>query len=155
VRPFYGLDLCRFHYDRERRVRLHDEIRRYARRYAAENAEASRLRGHNRRARQKGADGVHTAAEWRDKLAAFNGRCAYCGGAGDTKDHVVPLTRGGTNYIDNIVPACRSCNSSKGRKTLEEWIATFEEVDDGEVAEDDCGAAQPDEVFVVRAAEQA
>lgn len=38
-----------------------------------------------------------------------------------TKDHVVPLSKGGTNYIDNIVPACVSCNSSKRDKFLSEW----------------------------------
>ena len=49
--------------------------------------------------------------------------CAYCGATGDMSlDHVVPLSRGGTHEIDNLLPACRSCNSSKGAKLLEEWL---------------------------------
>ena len=37
-------------------------------------------------------------------------------------DHVVPLSRGGKHEIENLLPACRSCNSSKGAKLLEEWL---------------------------------
>lgn len=33
-----------------------------------------------------------------------------------TKDHVVPLSRGGWNTPDNIVTRCRSCNSKKGNR---------------------------------------
>lgn len=49
--------------------------------------------------------------------------CAYCGATGDMSlDHVVPVSRGGRHEIDNLLPACRSCNSSKGAKLLEEWL---------------------------------
>lgn len=36
-------------------------------------------------------------------------------------DHVVPLSRGGTHSVGNLLPACRSCNLSKGKKFLTEW----------------------------------
>jgi len=36
-------------------------------------------------------------------------------------DHVVPLIRGGRHSVGNIIPACRSCNSSKGGKFIIEW----------------------------------
>lgn len=49
-------------------------------------------------------------------------QCTYCGSVEDpTIDHIVPLIRGGTNDMDNLTPACRSCNSSKGDKLLNEW----------------------------------
>ena len=49
-------------------------------------------------------------------------RCAYCfTGNGETLDHIFPLIRGGTNNLENLVMACRSCNSSKGGKTVGEW----------------------------------
>ena len=53
--------------------------------------------------------------------------CAYCmkefGGYKDkTADHVEPLYLGGKHSIDNIVIACLSCNSSKGRKSLVQWL---------------------------------
>jgi 5-methylcytosine-specific restriction endonuclease McrA len=48
--------------------------------------------------------------------------CFYCGRSGGTVDHVVPLSRGGQHAEGNLVPACRSCNSSKGDKLLIEWL---------------------------------
>ncbi len=54
--------------------------------------------------------------------------CSYCGCETDTEengyaiDHVFPLNRGGNNDLDNLAMSCRSCNSSKGDKILdEEW----------------------------------
>jgi len=48
-------------------------------------------------------------------LAASDGMCAWgCGRAATTVDHVVPLARGGSNDLDNLVPACATCNSSRG-----------------------------------------
>lgn len=63
-----------------------------------------------------------TLKEWKTILVVFNHRCAYCGATDRiTQDHVIPLSQGGTDSIENVVPACRSCNSSKGDKTPEEW----------------------------------
>ena len=53
-----------------------------------------------------------------------NHECQYCGASDDlTCDHIVPLMRGGTNDNENLNTACRSCNSSKGDKMLNEWRA--------------------------------
>ena len=50
--------------------------------------------------------------------------CRYCGSVDDlTIDHVTPLARGGSNDLANLVVACRSCNSSKGARALEEWLS--------------------------------
>lgn len=43
-----------------------------------------------------------------------------------TNDHVVPLSRGGSNNIDNILPACKGCNCSKSAKTLEEYLSLLD-----------------------------
>lgn len=43
--------------------------------------------------------------------------CAYCGGAADTVDHVVPRSRGGRNTWKNTVAACYDCNQAKGHRT--------------------------------------
>ena len=50
--------------------------------------------------------------------------CWYCGASeAPTLDHVMPRSRGGADDPENLVPACKSCNSSKGAKTPEEWRA--------------------------------
>lgn len=55
----------------------------------------------------------------------YNGHCAYCGcelGYKDMQvDHVIPLRRGGDDDIENMLPACRSCNHYKGTLTAEEF----------------------------------
>lgn len=76
-------------------------------------------------AKRKGALGSHTFAEWRRVLEASGFKCAYCNCAltekTATRDHAVPLTRGGSNDISNVVVACQKCNSTKYNRTPEEF----------------------------------
>jgi 5-methylcytosine-specific restriction endonuclease McrA len=61
--------------------------------------------------------------QWSALQAAWGG-CAYCG-ATDTplqRDCVLPLSRGGRYTLDNVVPACRSCNTSKCNSELTVWL---------------------------------
>lgn len=69
-----------------------------------------------REARKRGLPATLTAVQWTAIAVAYNHRCAYCGKKPRTltQDHVIPLVRGGGTTPDNIVPACRSCNSHKG-----------------------------------------
>jgi 5-methylcytosine-specific restriction endonuclease McrA len=39
--------------------------------------------------------------------------CQYCGSAAENVDHVMPRSRGGTHTWDNVVAACKRCNSRK------------------------------------------
>lgn len=56
-------------------------------------------------------------------FSIFNNRCAYCGKeAGLHRDHVVPIAAGGPHIIENIVPACHSCNASKGDLEVMFWF---------------------------------
>ena len=78
--------------------------------------------------RKYGAVGKYTAAEFRSVIALYDGRCAYCEnpppvGQRLEADHAMPLSRGGTNSIENILPACHSCNVRKRDRTPEEFIA--------------------------------
>jgi 5-methylcytosine-specific restriction endonuclease McrA len=60
----------------------------------------------------------------REILSAWAGRCAYCGTEGDHDlDHVVPRARGGHDDVDNLVPACVPCNSRKGTRPVEAFVA--------------------------------
>ena len=50
--------------------------------------------------------------------------CCYCGSREHLSvDHLIPTKRGGENSGDNLVWACRSCNSSKGANDALEWLA--------------------------------
>lgn len=63
-----------------------------------------------------------TISDWLESLAHFNHRCAYCESEKHIEqDHVKPLSKGGSHTKTNIIPACRSCNSSKRQRLLENW----------------------------------
>jgi 5-methylcytosine-specific restriction endonuclease McrA len=47
-------------------------------------------------------------------------RCQYCGAAAENIDHVVPRSRGGPHEWENVVAACRPCNSRKEDRLLHE-----------------------------------
>ena len=57
-------------------------------------------------------------------IRLYNSPCIYCGGKKQTTiDHIIPLSRGGSHSVGNIVPACISCNSSKNAKLVIELRA--------------------------------
>jgi hypothetical protein len=83
--------------------------------YAA-NPEPNLARNARWRARKRGATiNDLSAAQWKEIKAAYDHRCVYCGRKMKrlTQDHLLPLSRGGTNTVANVVPACLSCNSRK------------------------------------------
>lgn len=47
-------------------------------------------------------------------------RCQYCGASAENIDHVIPRSRGGTHTWDNVVAACRPCNTRKEDRLLHE-----------------------------------
>lgn len=58
-----------------------------------------------------------TTQEWDWIKARYYHRCAYCRQIKPlTKDHVLPLSKGGQHTKANIIPACKSCNSRKGNR---------------------------------------
>ena len=73
------------------------------------------------------AAGSLTHDEWQEILTLVSG-CFYCDGPYEHRDHVVPLSRGGTHDIGNVVPSCQACNLSKGAKLISEWAKNAESV---------------------------
>jgi 5-methylcytosine-specific restriction endonuclease McrA len=61
--------------------------------------------------------------QWTALKDAWGG-CAYCGVTDEAlqRDCVLPLSRGGRYTLDNIVPACRSCNTSKCNDEVTGWL---------------------------------
>lgn len=84
--------------------------------YAA-NPQSVLVHTANRRARALAADGTFTPDEFAALCESFGNVCLCCGADGPLEpDHVVPLSLGGTNWITNIQPLCRSCNARKGNR---------------------------------------
>jgi HNH endonuclease len=61
--------------------------------------------------------------QWTMLKTAWGG-CAYCGAADKPlqKDCVLAISRGGRYTLDNIAPACGSCNASKGNHEVTGWL---------------------------------
>lgn len=85
--------------------------------YKRRNPGAYRDTKRNCKLKRRGAQGSHTENEWQDLLAKHDHKCISCGDNKDlTRDHIIPISKGGTNFIENIQPLCRSCNSRKSNK---------------------------------------
>ncbi len=69
-----------------------------------------------RKVRLRGAEGSHSQKEVDALYKAQKGKCIYCNkklGNKYHEDHIIPLSKGGSNYISNIQLTCVSCNCSK------------------------------------------
>ena len=79
----------------------------------------------SRRRKRRMARVAHdlTDAQWTLLLDAWGG-CAYCGATGQAlqRDCVLPISRGGRYTLINVVPACRSCNTSKCSDEVTAWL---------------------------------
>lgn len=93
-------------------------IKEWKRRNPERAAAYQRASDHRRRSAGPG----FTAEEWRTLLELYRYRCAYCGSTDHLEaDHRIPICRGGSNAIENILPACRRCNRSKSSMTEQEF----------------------------------
>ena len=78
------------------------------------NYERKLIHNENRRARLLNAEGSFSCKEWEDLCVKFGYKCLACKEETTlTIDHIVPLSKGGSNYISNIQPLCQPCNSTK------------------------------------------
>ena len=109
----------RWYYERHK-----ERLAAYFAQYRREHRDVRQGIGARRHARKFRAPGSHTTVEWIWLLQLWNWRCVYYGETGPLQpDHRVPLARGGSNAIDNILPACRSCNQRKGLLSEDEFRA--------------------------------
>jgi hypothetical protein len=87
-----------------------------------------RLHDAKRRARLNAFDCTDVTDDaMQEKLLAQNYQCHWCDTPFDIhpphQDHIHPISRGGPHMLNNLVWACRSCNSQKGNLLLHEWFA--------------------------------
>lgn len=91
------------------------------RRWQKKNPEKMRIYVTHRRARKMKAKGHASAEQILARIEYYGGLCYLCGKPYEAIDHVIPLSRGGSNWPANQRPICGSCNSRKGAKLLQEF----------------------------------
>jgi 5-methylcytosine-specific restriction endonuclease McrA len=89
----------------------------YTKKWREDNRARSVQQVVTRMARVRGAKGSYTFQEWLEVKKKHDFCCARCGRHESevklTRDHIIPITKGGSNYISNIQPLCGPCNSRK------------------------------------------
>lgn len=99
-------------------------IRKQHARYKKSNPEIFSHHENKRRLAKLGNGGSHTLTEWEHIKKIGNYQCAKCGKKEPdiilTRDHIIPVSKGGSDNKENIQPLCRSCNASKYNKLLDE-----------------------------------
>jgi 5-methylcytosine-specific restriction endonuclease McrA len=114
-------EYARSHYIKNRE-RLIENSKQYQKNNADKLRTEKRIRDHKRSAKEKLLDYNYSAVDWANCKNRFDNKCAYCGKESNlSQDHFIPLSKGGEYTINNIVPACGSCNSSKSNKDFFEW----------------------------------
>ena len=100
-----------------------EEIKISKTRWQQSNLDKGVIYAQSRRARKAQNGGLLSEFEWQELKLRHHSRCLCCHRYEPeiklTIDHVVPVTRGGSNDISNIQPLCRKCNLSKGTQTTD------------------------------------
>ena len=132
---FSSCKVCRRAYQRNRPPEAISEIERRRNQKAArkallarnlkkwrqENPSKAAVQRNRNRAMRLECEGHYAAAEFKALCEEYGNVCLRCGDndAPLTPDHVISLTLGGSNWISNIQPLCRRCNSPKNIKIID------------------------------------
>lgn len=111
-------------YSKKWRDENRDISNAHSRRWAKEHPEEHAMRARLRRSRQRNAGGSHTVEEIKALLSKQKFKCAACSKrVADSYevDHIVPLSKGGSNDIRNLQILCISCNRRKNAKDPFVW----------------------------------
>ena len=98
------------------------EVKKRIKIYRDKNRESVRIHQQRHKLKRKNIIGKFTLIEWKNLKKQYNYICPCCKTKAPiiklTIDHIVPVSKKGTNYIYNIHPLCLSCNVKKGIKII-------------------------------------
>lgn len=115
----------RVHQAAWRKTRLDEELTA-VRAWRKANLEKVRYYSQNRHARKLNLPHTLTLSQWEQIKKDFNNACCYCGEEKPLhQEHFLALSKGGEYSSNNIIPACKSCNSAKSNKDFFEWYPNF------------------------------
>lgn len=100
--------------------------RKYLKQWTSENKDKIRVYFGNRRARERGAEGSYTHEDISRINTSQDFKCTYCCAPTNEDyhvDHIVPLSRGGSNWPSNLQMLCPTCNMRKNAKDHFEFLA--------------------------------
>ena len=101
-------------------------IIKYQKQNAKDYPEKKNIINQRRRARKRALSSTLTDDQWIAANVVFGNKCCYCGKEKPlAQEHFLALLKFGEHSRLNIIPACQSCNSSKGSRTFMEWYPTF------------------------------
>ena len=101
------------------RVRNKEKAREYTKRYIREHREEYIAHAHARRAKLRDLDGKYTKNDIENLMSLQKCSCVYCRSDISNKyqvDHIIPISKGGSNRPENIQLLCGACNRRKSSK---------------------------------------
>lgn len=109
--------------NKERRKNDYEKVIEIERASRAKNKEKQRPFKNERQIRRSRIQNARTFLILPKEIKKlYNQPCAACGVEDNqSMDHIIPLSRGGSHSIGNLMTLCRSCNSSKHARTIVEW----------------------------------
>ncbi len=107
---------------RNKYQRIKNKLRKTRKKWRENNKEKANFYSRQYQGKKKNG-GTFTLKEWKNLKKQFKHTCPCCGKKEpEIKleiDHIIPISCGGTNRINNIQPLCRSCNASKHTKIIQ------------------------------------
>lgn len=109
-------------YKRQYRIDNGPKIAATILRWQRSNRDAVSVNGHNYRSKKLKLSHTFTVQQWGNAKLHFDGKCAYCGEESPlAQEHFIAVNNKGPYTEGNIIPACKTCNTSKSDDPCHEW----------------------------------
>jgi len=108
--------------NKDYKIKNKDKFSEWSKKWRKNNPERVKVAKQRRRTREKLVIATLTPEQWENIKEIFSHRCAYCGKEKPlTQEHFIALSKGGEFTHNNVLPVCRSCNSSKRDSDFFTW----------------------------------